>query len=209
MSTVLTPPGPGIDGSADPAAEAPAGTRPSRFWSSRRNAAALAALLAVAAAGALLYEQIWIRSGHSAHSWRTWITDQLAQRQLNAAPVITGAALVCALGLWLLLLAATPGLRRQLPLAATGSTGLRAALDRRAAAAMLRRAALEAPGVREAKAVVGRRRAKVLATVGFGDHEEVRAALTEHLAAERGQLGLVRPPLVKVRIKGAKRGGRS
>ncbi|MHA6763539.1 DUF6286 domain-containing protein [Streptacidiphilus sp. PAMC 29251] len=202
MSTVMTSAGPTGAGSEADEAPAAAGTRPSRFWSSRRNAAALAALVAVAAAGALLYEEIYVHTGHSAHAWRTWITDQLSQRQLNNAWAITGSALLCVLGLWLLLLAATPGLRRLLPLAATGSTGLRAGLDRRAAAAMLRRAALEAPGVEEARAKVGRRKAKVLATVGFGDHEEVRAALTEHLAAERGRLGLVRPPLVSVKIKG-------
>jgi hypothetical protein len=191
-----------------PPAPAPAAGRdlaPRRSWSARRNAAALAALVAVVAAGGLLYEEIYIHTGHSAHAWRGRITDELARRQLDDGWVIAGSAVLCVLGLWLLLLAATPGLRRLLPMTAPDGTGLRAALDRRAAAAMLRRAALEAPGVREAKATVGRRRAKVLATVGFGDREEVRAALTAHLAAERQHLGLVRPPLVKVRIKGAAR----
>lgn len=196
--------GTGPDGGGDGGADGSpaAAVRPRRFWSSRRNAAALAALLALAAAGALLYEEIHIRTGHPAHAWRTWITDQLARRQLDDAWVIAGSAVVCALGLWLLVLAATPGLRRLLPLAAADSTGLRAALDRRGAAAMLRRAALEAPGVQGAKATVGRRRAKVVATVGFGDQEDVKAALTEHLAAERKRLGLVSPPLISVSVKG-------
>ena len=188
--------------SGDVPGSAVAGTPPRRFWSSRRNAAALASLVALAAAGALLYEEITIRTGHQAHTWRTWITDQLAQRHLDDAWVIAGSAVVCVLGLWLLVLALTPGLRRQLPLAAVGSTGLRAVLDRRSAAAMLRRAALETPGVQEARARVGRRKAKVAAVVGFGDHEEVRAALTEHLAVERLRLGLVSPPMVSVTIKG-------
>jgi hypothetical protein len=179
-----------------------AGTPPRRFWSARRNAAALASLLVLAAAGALLYEEIYVRSGHAAHAWRTWITDQLAQRQLNDAWVVTGSAVACVLGLWLLLLAATPGLRRQLPLAAVGSTGLRAVLDRRSAAAMLRRAALETPGVQQATARVRRRKAKVVATVGFGDQQEVKEALTRHLAAERVRLGLVSPPLVSVTVRG-------
>ncbi|MFC1419720.1 DUF6286 domain-containing protein [Streptacidiphilus cavernicola] len=215
MSGALTGAGPGADagsaagahpwsgegdgGPAEP--DAPA-VRPRRFWSTRRNAAALASLLALAAAGPLLYEEISVRTGHQAHSWRTWITDQLAKRPLDDGWVIAGSAVVCALGLWLLLLAATPGLRRLLPLAANGGTGLRAALDRRSAAAMLHRAALETPGVQGAKARVRRRRATVVATVGFGDHTEVRTALTEHLAAERLRLGLVSPPLVNVKIKG-------
>jgi hypothetical protein len=189
--------GPGSAG-----APAAARTPPRRFWSARRNAAALVSLLVLAAAGALLYEEIAIHTGHRAQTWRTWITDQLARRQLDDAWVIAGSAVLCALGLWLLLLVATPGLRRLLPLAAVGSTGLRAVLDRRSAAAMLRRAALETPGVHDARAKVGRRKAKVAAVVGFGDHEEVRTALTEHLAAERLRLGLVSPPLVSVTIKG-------
>ena len=189
-------------GSDGPSAGSGARVRPRRFWSARRNAAALAALVALAAAGGLLYEEIYVHTGHQAHDWRTWITDQLSRRPLDDGWMIAGSAVVCALGLWLLVLAATPGLRRLLPLTAGGRTGLRAALDRRGAAAMLRRAALETPGVHEATAKVRRRRAKVVAVVGFGDHEEVRSALTGHLAAERLRLGLVSPPLVKVTIKG-------
>ncbi|WP_042401916.1 DUF6286 domain-containing protein [Streptacidiphilus carbonis] len=182
--------------------EQPEAARVRRFWSSRRNTAALVALVVVAAAGALLYEESYIRSGHRAHAWRTWISDQLANRHLDDAWAIAGAAVLCALGLWLLLLAATPGLRRLLPLATADTDGLRAGLSRRAAAAMLRRAALETPGVREADAEVGRRKARVRAVVGFGDPTEVKAALAEHLSAERGRLGLVRPPMVNVKVKG-------
>ena len=186
--------------------EQPEVLRARRFWSARRNAAAIAALVAVAAAGALLYEEIYIRSGHRAHAWRTWISDELANRHLDDAWAIAGAAVVCALGLWLLLLAATPGLRRLLPLGTEGTGGLRAALDRRAAAAMLRRAALETPGVREARVKVGRRRARVRAVVGFGDPGEVKAALAEHLSVERARLGLVRPPMVNVKVSARTRG---
>ena len=78
---------------ADPAAlQQPEALRARRFWSARRNAAALAALVAVAAAGTLLYEEIYIRSGHPAHAWRTWTSDELAKRHLDDAWVITGAA---------------------------------------------------------------------------------------------------------------------
>lgn len=204
MSTVLTPPDVAPGAAPEPPPAPGEALPPRRFWSSRRNAAALTALVLLLAAGAVLYEEVWIHSGHQAHTWRTWITDRLARYPLDDARAITGSALVAALGLGLLLLACTPGLRGLLPLRADGCTGLRASLDRRGAAAMLRRAALEAPGVQAAKATVGRRRAKVLATVGFGDREEVRTALTEHLAAERERLGLVRPPMVRGKIKGKK-----
>jgi hypothetical protein len=173
-----------------------------RFWSARRNPAALAALVAVVSAGALLYEEIYVHTGHRAHHWRTWITDQLAQRHLDDSAVITGSALACALGLVLLVLAVTPGLRRVLPLAATGTHALRAGLETGAAEAMLRRAALETSGVHSAKVRVGRRRAKVRAVVGFGDRGEVTAALRERMTVERERLGLSRPPLVNVRLRG-------
>jgi hypothetical protein len=198
--SVASPAGTAAAPAAPAVPEQPDVPRGRRFWSARRNAAALVALVAVAAAGALLYEEIYIRSGHRAHAWRVWISDELAKRHLDDAWVVTGAAVVCALGLWLLLLAATPGLRRLLPLATDGTGDLRAGLDRRAAAAMLHRAALETPGVREARAKVGRRRAQVRAVVGFGDPSEVKAALAEHLSAERTRLGLVRPPMVNVKL---------
>lgn len=198
--SVASPAGTAPAPAAPVAPEQPDAPRVRRFWSARRNAAALAALVLAAAAGALLYEEIYIRSGHRAHAWRIRISDELANRHLDDAWVVAGAAVACALGLWLLLIAATPGLRRLLPLATDGTVGLRAALDRRAAAAMLRRAALETPGVREARVKVGRRRARVRAVVGFGDPSEVKAALAEHLTAERARLGLVRPPMVNVRV---------
>ncbi|MEY9837714.1 DUF6286 domain-containing protein [Streptacidiphilus sp. EB103A] len=198
--SVASPAGTAPAPAAPAAPEQPDSPRGRRFWSARRNAAALTALVLTAAAGALLYEESYIRSGHRAHAWRIRITDELAQRHLDDAWVVTGAAVACALGLWLLLLAATPGLRRLLPLATDGTVGLRAGLDRRAAAAMLRRAALETPGVREARVQVGRRRARVRAVVGFGDPSEVKSALAEQLTAERARLGLVRPPMVHVRV---------
>jgi len=194
------------DSTADPDPDpdgAAAGPRPARrYWSARRNTATLTALVVLGAAGALLYEEINVRAGRPADPWRIRVSAELAQRHLDDPWVIGAAAVACALGLWLLILAATPGLRRLLPLAATGTTGVRAALDRGAAAAMLRRAALEAPGVRDAKVTVGRRRARIRAVVGFGDREEVHAALTDVLSAERERLGLVRAPMVNVTVRG-------
>ena len=177
-------------------------TPPRRYWSARRNAAAVTALVSVCLGGAVLYEELYIHTGHQAHLWRTRITDALADHTLNDPWVITGAAVACVLGLWLLVLASTPGLRTLLPLAAEGTSGVRAALDRRAAAAMLQRATLEVPGVSAAKVSVGRRKARVRASVGFGEHESAREALVATLSEERDRLGLVRPPTVNVKVRG-------
>ncbi|WP_306463735.1 DUF6286 domain-containing protein [Streptomyces sp. WAC07061] len=60
------------------------------------------------------------------------------------------------LGLWLILLALTPGLRNQLPLK-TPDAQMRAVLERDAAALLLRDAAMRVPGVSAAKIRVGKR----------------------------------------------------
>jgi hypothetical protein len=191
--------------SAAPVAGAPIGAlRPRRPWSARRNAAAITALAALCLAGPVLYEEVYIRTGHRAHRWRLRITDTLADHTLNNGWVIAAAAVGCVLGLWLLVLAATPGLRGLLTMSASGTSGVRAALDRRAAAAMLHRATLEVPGVSGAKVRVGRRRAAIRAWVRFGAHQEAREALVTVLSAERDRLGLVRPPTVRVRVRGGR-----
>lgn len=193
-------PAPEAEPAAAPA-EGPEPVRPRRYWSSRRNVSALVALVGVFLAGAVLYEEIYVHTEHSAHRWRTAVTRALADHTLNNSWVIGAGALACVLGLWLLVLAATPGLRTLLPMTATGTVGLRAALDRGAAAAALHRATLEVPGVSGARVRVGRRRAAIRATVRFGAHEQARDALVSTLATERDRLGLVRPLEIKVKVR--------
>ncbi|MEE1930623.1 DUF6286 domain-containing protein [Streptomyces sp. TRM 70351] len=194
---------------ADPAAEgtgfapgpkasgADAG-RTGRFWSARRVPAALVALLGLAAAGLLLYELAATRVGGSAARWRREVADDLATRQLDDAWVIAGAVLAALLGLWLLLLALTPGLRHLLTM--RGAPGLRAGLDRRAAALVLRDEATRVPGVRHARVKVRRRKAKVRATAHFRDVDDVRDDLVGVLADTVADLGLARQPKLSVRV---------
>ncbi|QMU71929.1 DUF6286 domain-containing protein [Streptacidiphilus sp. P02-A3a] len=186
---------------APEAAAGPPIERPRRFWSVRRNASAVVGLVAAFLAGAVLYEEIYIHTGHSAHGWRTRITDALADHPLNNSWVIASAAVGCVLGLWLLVLAFTPGLRALLPMTPAGTGGLRAALDRAAVAAQLHRATLETPGVSAAKVSVGRRRAAIRADVRFGDHQAAREALLRELSAERDRMGLARPLAIKVKVR--------
>ena len=178
--------------------------RPRRFWSVRRNAAALTGLIAAFLAGAVLYEEVYIHTGHNAHGWRTRITSTLADHSLNDAWVIASAAVACALGLWLLALAATPGLRTLLPMDPAGTGGLTAGLERGAVAALLHRATLEVPGISAAKVRAGRRRAAIRADVHFGEHEEARAALVSALSAERDRMGLARPLAIKVKVRSSR-----
>jgi hypothetical protein len=173
-----------------------------RFWSARRIPAALTALVVLGASGLLLYDVAEVRAHRPGMRWRKTLTDELAHRSLDDVWVITGAAVAAALGLWLVLLAVTPGLRAVLPMRRdTTATAVRAGLDRHAAGLALRDRALEVSGIRSARVTVGRRRARVLAVVSFRDTEEVRAELDAALAEGLRQLCLARPPALSLSLR--------
>ncbi|MGA4950956.1 DUF6286 domain-containing protein [Streptomyces lydicamycinicus] len=178
--------------------------RSRRPWSARRIPAALTAALVLLTAGALLFEAIWIRTGHRATAWWTTLTDELATRPLGNIWILTGAAVTAALGLWFIILALTPGLRHQLPLhvSTDGHGRIRAVLERKGAALLLRDAAMRVPGVSTARVRMRRRRVTVLAGVGFRDTADVKDDLTDTLRREeRDQLALARPPQLRVRVR--------
>ncbi|MEU9306797.1 DUF6286 domain-containing protein [Streptomyces sp. NPDC048256] len=191
-----TPATPTIDGS---------GRSARRFWSARRIPAALAALLSAAAVGLLLYDVVSVRAGRSAMSWRRQLAEELATRPLDDVWVIVGAAVAMALGLWLFLLAVTPGLRRLLPMRQpTGTPGtgeVRAGLDRRAAALVLRDRAMQVPGVQSAQVDVGRRKVTARARAHFRDLQDVHADLDAALGEAVTFLGLARQPTLTVRVR--------
>ncbi|MFD8914009.1 DUF6286 domain-containing protein [Streptomyces sp. NPDC059575] len=171
-----------------------------RFWSARRVPAAIVALCLLGGAGLLLYDVAAVRAGHPAMYWRRELARQLAEQRLDAIPVLAGAAFVAAVGLWLLLLALTPGLRRLLPMSRP-HPDVRAALRREAAAVLLRDRAMDVSGVREAKVRVGRRKADVKVVSHFREPDEVRADLDSTLDGAVHELGLSRPPKLSVRVR--------
>jgi len=181
-----------------------------RFWSSRRIPAALAALLSAAAVGFLLYDVVAVRAGRNALRWRRRLAEELATRPLDDVWMIVGAAVAMALGLWLFLLAVTPGLRRLLPMrrptGIPGTEDVRAGLDRRAAALVLRDRAMLVPGVQSAQVAVGRRKVKARARAHFRDLEEVRSDLDAELGEAVTSLGLARQPALAVRVRRPKKG---
>ena len=206
------PPADGTPGAAEGATKVTDGSgRPvHRFWSSRRVPAALAALLSAVAVGFLLYDVIAVRAGRDAMRWRRRLAEELATRPLDDVWMIVGAAVAMALGLWLFLLAVTPGLRRLLPMrrppGITETEDVRAGLDRRAAALVLRDRAMQVPGVQSARIDVGRRRVKARAQAHFRDLEEVRSDLDTELGEAVTSLGLARQPALAVRVRRPKKG---
>lgn len=178
-----------------PAPSAPLSPPPAhrrRFWSPRRLPAAIAAALLAVAAGLLLYDIAAVRAGRPAAAWRRTAADELATRPLDDPWILAGACAAVVLGLWLLVLAATPGLRDLLTMR-TATGPVRAGLDRRAAELTLRDRAVEVSGVRSARVTVTRRTATVRAVIAFRETEAVRADLAAVLAEAVRELGLVRP----------------
>jgi hypothetical protein len=181
-----------------------------RFWSARRIPAALVALLSAAAVGLLLYDVVSVLAGRPAMRWRRRLAEELATRPLDDIWMLVGAALATALGLWLFLLAVTPGLRRLLPMrqptGVPGSVDVRAGLDRRAAALVLRDRAMQVPGVESVRVAVGRRKVRARAQAHFRDLEEVRADLEATLGSAVTFLGLARQPTLIVHVRRPKKG---
>lgn len=215
MTPGSTPPGRSGAPSAHPGAVPPAqatsplapggpgrGHRTHRTWSPRRITAALVAAVILVAAVAALVDVIAVRAGRPAAFWRRHLADELATRPVDDVWMLTGAAVAAAVGVWLIVLALTPGRRRWLPLRSpAGCPRLRAFLDREGAAVLLRDAALRVPGVGAARVLVGRHRIKVRADVRFRDPQRVKDDLTAVLGEECDQLALARPPRIVVRVR--------
>ncbi|MFF4969362.1 DUF6286 domain-containing protein [Streptomyces sp. NPDC001037] len=171
-----------------------------RFWSPRRVPACVVALLLLAGAGVLLYDVVAVRLHRPAMHWRRVLARQLAERPLDDVWVLTGAGVAAALGLWLVVLALTPGLRALLPMRRPHAD-VRAGLRRDAAALVLRDRALTVSGVREARVRMRRRRARVRALAHFRELDDVRADLDTVLDDAVGGLGLSRPPTLSVSVR--------
>ncbi|MEV5681119.1 DUF6286 domain-containing protein [Streptomyces sp. NPDC052069] len=176
------------------------GGRAGRFWSARRIPAALLALVVLGGAGLLLYDIAAVRADRPAMQWRRSLADDLAERPLDNVWVLVGAGVAAALGLWLILLALTPGLRDLLPMR-RDRAGVRAALDRTAAALVLRDRAVEVSGVQSVRVRMGRGKAAVRAVSHFRELDDVRTDLDAALGAGIKELGLARQPSLSVQVR--------
>lgn len=176
-----------------------AGPRVRRFWAVRRIPAAVLAAVVLGGAGLLLYDVAAVRAERSAMAWRRELAEGLASKPLDSAAVVIGAAVAVLLGVWLLILAATPGLRAVLPMR-RAHVDVRAGLDREAAALALRDRAMEVSGVQSVRVRVGRAKVGVRAVSHFRVLDEVRADVETVLATGVDELGLAHPPALTVRV---------
>ncbi|MFD7944751.1 DUF6286 domain-containing protein, partial [Streptomyces sp. NPDC059744] len=170
------------------------------FWSARRIPAGLVALVVLGCAGLLLYDVAAVRADHPAMRWRRSLADELAQRPLNNVWVLAGAGVAVAIGVWLIVLAVTPGLRDLLPMR-RDRPGVRAGLDRTAAALVLRDRAVEVSGVQSVRVRMGRAKVAVRAVSHFRELDDVRADLDTVLTTGIDELGLAKPPSLSVHVR--------
>jgi hypothetical protein len=178
--------------------------RAGRFWSVRRVPAGIVSLLLLAGVLLLLYDLVSVRVGRPVMTWRHTLADGLATRTAGDTVVLAGAAVTAVLGLWLIVLAVTPGLRGLLPMR-RASQDVRAGLERGAAGLVLRDRAMEVPGVRSARVKVGRRKVRAQARAHFRDLDEVRTDLDAALGDGIRQLGLARRLGLAVRVRRPKK----
>ncbi|MFJ1869555.1 DUF6286 domain-containing protein [Streptomyces sp. NPDC088097] len=171
-----------------------------RPWSTRRVPAALTALLVGAVAGILLFDVVRVRAGQTAATWRERLADELATRPLDDIWIRVGAAAIAVLGLWMLVMALTHGLRHKLPLK-TPDAQTHAVLDRDAAELLLRDAAMRVPGVSAARVRIVRNRVGAHADVRYRAPADVKADLLVALPAELDRLALARPPRLAVKVR--------
>ncbi|MFJ3205641.1 DUF6286 domain-containing protein [Streptomyces sp. NPDC086989] len=185
-----------------PAEKPPPGPRqPTRRpWSARRIPAALTALIIGAAAGILLFDVLRVRAGSTAAAWRRRLADELATRPVDDTLIQITAGVIAVLGLWLIILALTPGLRRQLPLQTPGPR-MHADLDRTAAELQLRDAAMRVAGVSAAKVKCFQHRVKARADVRFRAPADVKTDLQAALREQLDRLDLARAPRLDVRVR--------
>ncbi|MDH6216046.1 DUF6286 domain-containing protein [Streptomyces pseudovenezuelae] len=171
-----------------------------RFWSARRVPATVVALLLLAVTGLFLYDIAAVRADRPAMHWRRELAGQLAERPLDDTAVLVGAGVAAALGLWLIALAATPGLRAVLPMR-RAHADVSAGLHRNAAALVLRDRAMEVAGVQSARVRVRRTRADVYAVSHFRELDDVHDDLDTALDEAVKGLGLARTPLLSVHVR--------
>ncbi|WP_223772736.1 DUF6286 domain-containing protein [Streptomyces sp. 135] len=185
------------------ARESAAVGRARRPWSQRRALAGALAFACAGVCGLFLYDVVSVHAaGRPPARWRDRLMEWLATHGPDggAWPGVALAAAVFLLGVWLLVLALTPGRRRELPMAGA-SPEVRAVLDRRAVAVLLRDAVAELPGITRVRVRVGRRGARVRAGLAFGPLESARRAVAETAEEALAACGLARPPRLRVRVR--------
>ncbi|WP_129312333.1 DUF6286 domain-containing protein [Streptomyces sp. L2] len=173
-----------------------------RLWSERRLPSVLTALVSTAICAAALYETVCVRLVGCAHTslWSRPLTWLSAHRSGDCALAL--GSLAALLGLGLLALAVLPGRRRSLTLR-TPDRGMRAILSRATAESLVRDAVSDVSGVSQVRVRIRRRRARIRATLQFGNRDAVRETVTTAIHRALADCALGRALRVRVHLRPA------
>ncbi|MEU8132599.1 DUF6286 domain-containing protein [Streptodolium elevatio] len=175
--------------------------KPRRAWSPRGFVAALTALGVGGIAGVLLFFGIAARLERTPQ-WAYDVLDWVQTHEWTEKWVWVGGVVAAVVGLWLLLLAWTPGRRHLLPLEPVGPD-ITAYMTRGTASNLLRHTALMSTGVLDARVRVTRRKAVMRVDYHFRDPDELHDELETALRERADALLLARVPRVDVRLQPA------
>ncbi|MET8468870.1 DUF6286 domain-containing Asp23/Gls24 family envelope stress response protein [Streptomyces sp. NPDC006422] len=174
---------------------------PRRWWSPRRLPTAFLALAAAVACGALAHDLLMVHLAHRpAAPWRAETLHWLERHGPDTPPVTAAAAALVALGIVMITLAVTPGRRALLTLNSPDAR-LRAAVDRKAVALLVRDAAGDVAGVDTVRVRVRRRRIVVRAQLTFGDRQIAHRDITTAAHTALDACSLRRTPRLRVKVR--------
>ncbi|MBV2352913.1 Asp23/Gls24 family envelope stress response protein [Streptomyces sp. J2-1] len=185
-------------GLADEAVPSPVHHPARRWWSARRVPVAVLVLLAATACTAVTVDVVRVHVAHlQVADWRTGGLARLYEQGPGDPAVVIGGAVLAVLGLWLVVLALTPGRRGQLTVAASDWN---AALDRSTLAALVRDTVGGVEGVETVRVRAGRRGVAVRAGLAFGDRDRAREQVTTAARRTLDECRLRRVPRLRVRV---------
>ncbi|MGW3361105.1 DUF6286 domain-containing Asp23/Gls24 family envelope stress response protein [Streptomyces bungoensis] len=173
---------------------------PRRLWSRRGLPVAGIAAAGALVCGALTADLVRVHTAHRpASAWRVSAVHWLAGHGPGDPSVVAAGALTALLGLWLVVLAVTPGLRHRSTLRAPAPRVV-AAVDRTAVESLVRDAVGEVAGVGPVRVRARRRRVAVRAGLLFGERADARAAVTAAAGGALATCGLRRSPRLRVKV---------
>jgi len=171
---------------------------PGRWWSRRRIPVALLTSVAALGCGALALDLVQVHIAHrAAAAWRGSAVHWLSGYGPGDPAVVIAGALTALVGVWMVVLAVTPGHRRRSTVH-TAAERVDAAVDRSAVESLVRDAVGDVAGVAAVRVRVRRRRVTVRARLAFGDRAQASAAVTAAARAAVSSCRLRREPRVRI-----------
>ncbi|GAQ59946.1 DUF6286 domain-containing Asp23/Gls24 family envelope stress response protein [Streptomyces scabiei] len=173
---------------------------PRRRWSRRRLPVALLTAATAVGCGALALDLVRVHLADRAPAaWRTAAVHWLSRHGPGDPAVVAGGALMGLAGVWMVVLALTPGGRRRSTVLSMAPR-VDAAMDRSAVAALLRDVLGSVEGVGAVRVTVRRHRVAVRVGLAYGDPGQARAAVTAAARHALAACRLRRVPRLRVAV---------